>query len=175
MINSERFSCWVFSRNEKQLGTSDREREAVEYKVGRESLEKDGGFLQPRSATHAVFSCSEVFLPIICPDCISRDGLKKQKPQIHLCHLSNKHSGNMSNVWPELTLYMTIRHMAGDHGYQSVQGFSNSCFQWCRSWVTEWNEETWGQKLSDTHLEKGAITVQTITSEMHLPPPQGCI
>lgn len=32
-----------------------------------------------------------------------------------------------------------------------------------------------GKKLNDTHLEKGAITVQTAKSETQLPSPQGCI
>lgn len=60
----------MFSRNEKQLVTRGREREAVEYKVGRESLTKMLVSYNQEVAMHAVFGYSEVFFPIICPDCI---------------------------------------------------------------------------------------------------------
>lgn len=64
------FSCRVFSRNEKQLVICDREREEVEYKVGRESLKKMLVSYNQEAAMHAVFSYSEVVFPIMCPDCI---------------------------------------------------------------------------------------------------------
>lgn len=103
--------------------------------------------------------------------------LKSNQPtKSYLCHLSSEHLGNIiPNVRPELTLYMAIRHMARDHSHQTVQGFSSCCFQWHRSVISNETDRLESKKINDTHLEKGAIPVQTVTNAIHLPSPQDCI
>lgn len=57
----------MFSRNEKQWVTCDRERETFGYEAGRESLKKTLVSYKQEVAMQAVLSYSEVFFPIICP------------------------------------------------------------------------------------------------------------
>lgn len=112
----------------------------------------------------------------VCPCSTERDGLKnktKIKNQIHFCHFCTQvtqhevYGQNEPCVWPLGTwqeILATVSSRFLQFLFPVVQVLICGMKWWDLRQKTQWC----------FHLEKGAVTVQTIANEMHLPSPQGC-